>query len=73
MIITNKTIIEQYKHSHNIPLDTPIYMYSQWGKMGYKLKKGEKCKHRIKIKLCLNGKFIHKEKSFFELNQMEKE
>lgn len=73
MVITNQTILEQYKQSHNIPLDTPIYMYPQWKKMGYKLKKGEPCKHRIKIKLCLNGKFIYKEKSFFELSQMEKE
>lgn len=72
MVTTNKDIIEQYKKTHNIPPDTRLYMYSQWKKMGYKLKKGESCKHRIKIKMCLNGKFIHKEKSFFELGQMER-
>lgn len=47
MAITNKDIITAYKAANNIPLTAPLYTWAVWHSMGYKVRKGEKCKHRV--------------------------
>lgn len=49
MAITNKAIIELYKAENGLPLDTPLYTWGVWHNMGYQVKKGEKCKHRVQM------------------------
>ena len=49
MAITNKAIIEAYKAAHNIPLTTPMYTWGVWRNLGYQVKKGEKCRHRVAL------------------------
>lgn len=47
MAITNKAIIELYKAENGLPLDMPLYTWAVWHNMGYRVRKGEKCKHRV--------------------------
>lgn len=49
MATTNKSIINAYKTAHNIPLSTLLYTYAAWRSMGYQVKKGEKCRHRVQM------------------------
>lgn len=49
MAITNKAIIDAYKTAHNIPVTTPLYTWAVWHNMGYQVRKGEKCKHRVQM------------------------
>ena len=49
MAITNKAIIEAYKATNNIPLTMPLYTWAVWKNMGYRVRKGEKCKHRVQM------------------------
>ena len=49
MVTTNKAIIEAYKVANNIPLTAPLYTYAAWIAQGYKVRKGEKCKHRVTL------------------------
>lgn len=49
MAITNKAIIELYKAKNNIPLNTPLYTWAVWQNMGYRVRKGEKCRHRVAL------------------------
>ena len=84
MATTNTQIIETYKAAHNIPISTPLYTYAVWRSMGYQVKKGEKCRHRV----CLwkygekkieqdgqertVGRCFHKTMSLFEMSQVER-
>lgn len=84
MAITNKAIIELYKAENGLPLDYPLYTWAVWHNMGYKVRKGEKCKHRV----CLwkygekkieqdgqertVGRCFHKTMSLFEMSQVER-
>lgn len=49
MAITNKAIIELYKAANGLSLDTPLYTWAVWHNMGYRVRKGEKCKHRVQM------------------------
>ena len=49
MATTNKAIIEAYKAAHNIPLTTPLYTWGVWRNMGYRVRKGERCRHRVAL------------------------
>ena len=49
MATTNKAIIEAYKVTHGLPLDTPLYTWAVWHSMGYQVKKGERCRHRVAL------------------------
>ena len=49
MATTNKSIIDAYKAAHGLPLDTPLYTWGVWRNLGYQVKKGEKCRHRVAL------------------------
>lgn len=49
MAITNKAIIEAYKAAQGLSLDTPLYTWGVWHNMGYRVRKGEKCRHRVAL------------------------
>lgn len=84
MAITNKAIIEAYKAAHNIPLATPLYTWAVWHNMGYRVRKGEKCKHRVTLWKHTEkkieqegqertvGRCFHKTMSLFEMSQVER-
>lgn len=82
MAMTNAMIIELYKAENNITC--PIHTYTKWKSMGYQVKKGEKCQHRItiwkgcpkKIKMedgteAEGTKVIMKTACFFTIEQVE--
>ena len=84
MAITNRAIIELYKAEQGLPLDMPLYTWAVWHNMGYRVRKGEKCRHRV----CLwkygekkieqegqertVGRCFHKTMSLFTIEQVEK-
>lgn len=83
MAITNKAIIEQYKAEQGLPLDMPLYTWAVWHNMGYRVRKGEKCKHRVTMwkmgqkkdddgNMVDTGKCFHKTMSLFTSDQVEK-
>lgn len=49
MAITNKAIIEAYKAAHGLPVDYPLFTYAAWIAQGYRVRKGEKCRHRVAL------------------------
>ena len=84
MATTNKAIIELYKAANGLSLDTPLYTWAVWHNMGYRVRKGEKCKHRVQLwkygekKIKQDGqektvrKCFHKTMSLFEMSQVER-
>ena len=83
MAITNKTIIELYKAENGLPLDMPLYTWAVWRNMGYQVRKGEKCKHRVTMwkmgqkkddegNMVDTGRCFHKTMSLFTSEQVEK-
>ena len=81
--MTNQQIVAAYKQEQNIPLDTPLYTYGAWYNMGYRVRKGEKCKHRVQMwkmstkkddegNMVNTGKCFHKTMSLFTIEQVEK-
>lgn len=84
MAITNKAIIELYKAENGLPLDMPLYTWAVWHNMGYRVRKGEKCKHRITLwkhtekkieqegQERIVGRCFHKTMSLFTIEQAEK-
>ena len=84
MAITNKAIIEQYKAEQGLPLDMPLYTWAVWHNMGYRVRKGEKCKHRVTLwkhaerkieqggQKRTVGRCFHKTMSLFEMSQVER-
>lgn len=49
MATTNRAIIDAYKTANGLSLDTPLYTWAVWHNMGYRVRKGEKCKHRVTL------------------------
>ena len=49
MATTNKSIIEQYKAENGLPINYPLFTYAAWLNQGYRVRKGEKCKHRVQL------------------------
>lgn len=47
MATTNKAIIEAYKAENGLLVNYPLFTYGAWLKQGYRVRKGEKCKHRV--------------------------
>lgn len=83
MATTNKDIIAAYKVANNIPLTAPLYTYAAWMAQGYKVRKGEKCKHRVTMwkmgqkkddegNMIDTGRCFHKTMSLFEMSQVER-
>ena len=84
MATTNKAIIDAYKAAHNIPVTTALYTWAVWHNMGYRVRKGEKCKHRVTLwkhterKIVQDGKektvgrCFHKVVNLFEMSQVER-
>ena len=83
MAITNKAIIEAYKAEKGLALDAPLYTYAAWHNMGYRVRKGEKCKHRVQMwrieqkknekgKMVNTGKCFPKIMSLFDETQVTK-
>ena len=84
MVTTNKDIIAAYKAANNIPLTTPLYTWAVWYNMGYRVRKGEKCKHRVtmwkhterKIEQDEEektvGRCFHKVVNLFDAGQVER-
>ena len=84
MAITNKAIIELYKAENGLPLDMPLYTWAVWRNMGYRVRKGEKCKHRVQMwryggkkieadgQEQIVGRCFHKTMSLFEMSQVER-
>lgn len=84
MTTTNKAIIDAYKAANGISLDTPLYTWAVWHNMGYRVRKGEKCKHRVTLwkhterKIEQDGqektvgKCFHKVANLFEMSQVER-
>lgn len=84
MATTNKDIIAAYKVVNNIPLTTPLYTYAAWIAQGYRVRKGEKCKHRVTMWKHTErkieqegqertvGRCFHKTMNLFTSEQVEK-
>lgn len=84
MATTNKAIIEAYKAENGLAPDCPLYTYAVWHNMGYQVRKGEKCKHRVQMwrygekKIEQNGqektvgRCFHKTMNLFTSEQVEK-
>lgn len=84
MATTNKAIIDAYKAANGLSLDTPLYTWAVWYNMGYRVRKGEKCKHRVTLwkhtekKIEQDGqektveKCFHKVANLFEMSQVER-
>lgn len=84
MATTNKSIVEAYKAAHGISIDTPLYTYGVWYNKGYRVKKGERCKHRVQMwrygekNIEQNGqerkvgRCFHKTMNLFSSEQVEK-
>lgn len=84
MTTTNKDIIAAYKVANNIPLTMPLYTWAAWYNMGYRVRKGEKCKHRVQMwrygekKIEQDGhertvgRCFHKVVNLFEMSQVER-
>lgn len=84
MAITNKAIIDAYKAANNIPLTSPLYTWGVWRNLGYQVKKGEKCRHRVALykhteKMIKQdgqertvGRCFVKTANLFEMSQVER-
>lgn len=84
MATTNRAIIDAYKAANGLSLDTPLYTWAVWRNMGYRVRKGEKCKHRVTLwkhterKIGQDGqektveKCFHKVANLFEMSQVER-
>lgn len=83
MAITNKAIIDAYKTANGISLDTPLYTWAVWHNMGYRVCKGEKCKHRVTMwkmgqkkddegNIINTGRCFHKTMNLFDETQVTK-
>ena len=83
MAITNKAIIDAYKAENGLPLDMPLYTWAVWHNMGYRVRKGERCKHRVQMwkmgqkkddegNMVNTERCFHKTMSLFTSEQVEK-
>ena len=83
MAITNKAIIELYKADNGLPVNYPLFTYAAWLNQGYRVRKGEKCKHRVTMwkmgqkkddegNMVDTGRCFYKTMSLFTSEQVEK-
>lgn len=83
MAITNNQIMALYRAENNIPQSVQLYTASVWFSKGYKIKRGEKCKHRVALwgkgkpktddeGNKIEGKVFMKTSCLFEIGQVEK-
>lgn len=83
MATTNKDIIAAYKIEHGLPVDYSLFTYASWLKQGYRVKKGEKCYHRVQMwrieqkkneqgEMVNTGKCFPKIMSLFDETQVTK-
>lgn len=83
MAITNKAIIELYKAENGLPINYPLFTYVAWLNQGYRVRKGEKCKHRVQLwkyaqetteqnEQKQTGKCFFKTASLFTKDQVER-
>ena len=83
MATTNKAIIKAYKAENGLPVNYPLYTYGAWLKQGYRVRKGEKCKHRVQMwkmgqkkddegNMVNTGRCFHKTMYLFTSEQIEK-
>lgn len=83
MATTNAQIITQYKQTHGLPIDYPLNTWATWKAMGYRVRKGEKCKHRVTMwrmgqkkneqgEMVNTGKCFQKVMSLFTIEQVER-
>lgn len=83
MATTNKAIIDLYKAENGLPLDMPLYTWAVWHNMGYRVRKGEKCKHRVTMwkmgtkkddegNIVNTGKCFRKTMNLFDETQVTK-
>ena len=83
MATTNKAIIELYKAENGLPINMPLYTWAVWHNMGYRVRKGEKCKHRVTMwcmgqkkddegNMVNTGRCFHKTMSLFTIEQVER-
>ena len=83
MATTNKAIIDAYKAEQGLPLDMPLYTWAVWHNMGYRVRKGEKCKHRVTMwrmgqkkddegNVIDTGRCFYKTMSLFSIEQVER-
>lgn len=49
MAATNKAIIDAYKTENGLHINYPLFTYAAWLNQGYKVKNGEKSKHRVSL------------------------
>lgn len=81
--MTNNEIMNAYKVAHKIDFDTPLLTAGTWYNMGYKIKRGEKCKHRVPLwgkgkpktddeGNKIEGRVFMKTSCLFEIGQVEK-
>ena len=68
MATTNKAIIDAYKAANNLPLDSPLYTWGVWRNLGYQVKKGEKCRHRVALYKHTTKKIEQKVEQNFYMN-----
>ncbi len=45
--MTNREIMLAYKSMQKMDLDAPLLTVGVWNSRGYRVKKGEKCKHKV--------------------------
>ena len=84
MATTNKNTIAAYKVAHGLPPDLPLFTYAAWKAQGYRVRKGEKCRHRVTLWKHTEkkieqegqertvGRCFHKTMSLFTSEQVEK-
>ena len=84
MAITNKAIIDAYKAAQGISMDAPLFTYASWLKQGCRVRKGEKCHHRVPLykhttktierdgQEQIVGRCFIKTANLFELSQVER-
>lgn len=81
--MNNATLILYYKAMNNIPLEEEIHTFTEWKRLGFSVKKGEKAKYKIAIwnKSTKNKKedeeqednsyFYTKVAAFFSMDQVK--
>lgn len=85
MAVTNKQIMELYRAENNIPDTVELLTFASWKAKGYKVKKGERAKHKVELwKYRENkkqdedgieiksGYCIHRNMNLFTIDQVEK-
>ena len=84
MATTNKATIELYKAENGLPVNYPLFTYAAWLAQGYRVRKGEKCHHRVTLwkhterKIEQDGeektvgRCFHKVVNLFEAGQVER-